>query len=82
MAPAFEIGKHKIASRIVCSPKGQAKIDHDPFALTAVKIDVHANLVRPAKREEQQFVTGGRHAGNSNSNGAGCAGLGAYWARA
>ena len=53
-----EIGQDQLDARIIGIGEGQAEIDHHPFALAAVEIDVHADLARAAEREEEEFVAG------------------------
>ena len=51
----LEIGKDEVDARIIGIGEGQAEVDHQPLALRAVEIDVHADLARPAERAEKQF---------------------------
>jgi len=44
----FEIGQHQIDTRVAGIGKGHAEIDHHPFAVATVKVDVHADFARPA----------------------------------
>jgi hypothetical protein len=53
-----EIGQDQFDAGIGRIGEGEAKVDHDPFALAAVEIDVHANLAGAAEREEEQFLAG------------------------
>ena len=53
-----EIGQDQLDARIIGIGEGQAEIDHHPFALAAVEIDVHADLARAAEREEEEFLAG------------------------
>ena len=39
--------------------EGDAEIDHQPAAGMAVKVQVHADLARPAERQEQELVVSG-----------------------
>ena len=55
----LEIGEDEVDPRILAPREGHAEIDHQPLALAAVEIDVHADLARAAQRQEQQFVFGG-----------------------
>ena len=48
----FEIGKDQIDARIIGIRKGEAEIDHQPFAPTTIEIDVHADLARAAQGQE------------------------------
>ena len=56
-----EIGEDQLDPRIGRIGEGHAEIDHHPFALAAVEIDVHADLARAAEREEEQFFAGFHH---------------------
>ena len=49
----FQIGEDQINAGIIRTGKCQAEIDHQPFAITAIKVNVHADFVRPAKREKE-----------------------------
>ena len=65
-----EIGQDQLDARIGGIGEGHAEIDHHPFALAAVEIDVHADLARAAEREEEEFFAGFhespyRHSGES-----------------
>ena len=51
----FEVGQDEVDARIIRIGEGQPEIDHQPLALRAVEIDVHADLARPAERAEQQL---------------------------
>ncbi|KAG5730141.1 hypothetical protein E4T56_gene17636, partial [Termitomyces sp. T112] len=53
-----QIGKDQFAARIFIPGKGHAQINHQPLAMRAVEIDIHANLARPAQRAKQQFLAG------------------------
>ena len=53
-----EVGQDQLDAGIVGIGEGQAEIDHQPFALAAVEIDVHADLARAAEREEEEFFAG------------------------
>ena len=48
-----DIGHHNVNPRQVMSGKTNPKVNHQPFTLIAVKIEIHANLVRSAKRYKQ-----------------------------
>ena len=50
------VGQDQVDAGILMVGEGDAEIDHHPFALAAVEIDVHADLVRAAEREEKEFV--------------------------
>ena len=54
----FEFGQDQVDPGIIAVGKGQAKVDHQPFALGTVEIDVHANFPRAAKGQEKQFFAG------------------------
>ncbi len=60
-----QVRQDDIDPRIGRIGKGDAAIDHDPFALAAIEIDVHANLARATKRKENQLVTRGHYQGFS-----------------
>jgi hypothetical protein len=49
----FEVGKDEVDAGIIRLAKGHPAVDHQPFAVGPVEIDVHANLARAAKREEE-----------------------------
>jgi hypothetical protein len=44
--------------RIAGIGKGQAEIDHHPFALGAIKIDVHADLPEPPRARKSSSLPG------------------------
>ena len=52
-----QIGQHEFDPGIARIGKGHAEIDHHPFAVAAIEIDVHADFARAAQRQENQFVT-------------------------
>ena len=54
-----EVGQHEVDAGIGGIGEGQAEVDHHPFAVAAVEIDVHADLARAAERAEEEFVVGG-----------------------
>jgi ActR/RegA family two-component response regulator len=58
----FEIGHDDVDARIIMGTEGHAKVEHDPFAVAAIEIGVHADLARPAERDEEQFLAGNGHA--------------------
>ena len=61
LVPLFdegEIGQDQVDAGIGRIGEGHAEIDHHPFAVAAVEIDVHADLARAAEREEEQFFAG------------------------
>ena len=51
----FEIGEHQVDARILVTGERHAQVDHQPLAVTAVQIDVHADFGRTTQRKEQQF---------------------------
>ena len=53
----FQIGKHQIDTRVPRVGKGHPQIDHQPFAVTTIKVDVHSDFARATERAEQQFLT-------------------------
>ncbi len=52
-----QVGQDQLDARIAGIGEGQAEIDHHPFALGAIEIDVHPDLPRATEREEEQFIT-------------------------
>ena len=44
----FKIRQDNLYPRIFIAAEGDAKIDHQPFSLAAIEINIHANLIRPA----------------------------------
>ena len=52
----LQIGQDQVDARIGRIGEGNAHVDHQPFALTAVQIDVHADLAGSAERDEEQFI--------------------------
>ena len=53
-----QVGEDQLDPGIGRVGEGHAEIDHDPLAVAAVEIDVHADLARAAEREEEQFFAG------------------------
>ena len=51
----LEVRKNEIDARVIGVGESEAEVDHQPFALRAVEIDVHADLARSAERAEQQL---------------------------
>ena len=49
----LQLGQDQVVARILRIGEGEAEIDHQPLALAAVEIDVHANLARTAERAEK-----------------------------
>ena len=45
----LQFGQDQVDAGIVGVGKGQAEVDHQPFALGAIEVDVHANLARAAE---------------------------------
>ena len=54
-----KIGQDHVDAGIIGIGEGHAAIDHHPLALTAIEVDVHADLARAAERAKEQFVLGG-----------------------
>ncbi len=50
------IGHNNFYARQIFAGKPDAAIEHDPFPLVGVQVQVHANLIRTAKRHEEQFI--------------------------
>ncbi len=57
----FEVGHNDVDARIIVAAKGHAQIGHDPFAVAAIEIGVHADLARSAQREKKQLLARSRH---------------------
>ncbi len=55
----LQVGQDQVDAGIVGRAKDHAAIDHDPLAVAAIEVDVHANLTRATEREEEEFFTGG-----------------------
>src|ERR1700761_9734891 len=53
-----EVGQDDIDAGIMRVGEGDAAIDHQPLAVTAIEIDVHGNLARSAECDEQEFFVG------------------------
>ena len=57
------VGQDDLDARRGLVAEGHAEIDHDPLAgvrrAEAVEIEVHADLVRPAERQEDELVVRG-----------------------
>ena len=53
-----QVGQDHVDAGIARVRKGDAAVDHHPFALAAIQIDVHADLAGAAERAEQKFVLG------------------------
>ncbi|MFO1188965.1 MAG: hypothetical protein U1E97_05110 [Alphaproteobacteria bacterium] len=45
---------------MVSPPEGHAQIDHQPVAVMAIEVEIHADLAASPKRQEQQVI-GARH---------------------
>ncbi len=56
----LEVGQDQFDARIARIGEGHAKIDHQPFAVAAIEIDVHADLAGAAEGEEEKFFRRGR----------------------
>ena len=54
----FQIGEDQFSPRILIRAEGHAQIDHQPFPVSPIEVDVHANLARTAERTKQQFLAG------------------------
>ncbi len=50
------VGHHNINTRKPFLAKGNPHINHQPLVIVAIKVQVHANFARTAKRHEQHFV--------------------------
>ena len=57
----FEVGHHDLDPRIILRPEGHAQVEHDPFAVAAIEIGVHADLARSSQCEEKQLLARSRH---------------------
>ena len=51
-----QIGQDDVDAGILRIGKGNAEIDHHPFALAAIQVDVHADFAGAAKATEKEFV--------------------------
>ena len=60
----LRVGQDDVDARRRLVAEGHADVDDDPLAVVrrakAVAVEVHADLVRPAKRQEDEFVDGAR----------------------
>ena len=54
-----QVGQDQVDAGVRRIGEGHAEVDHHPLAAAAVEVDVHADLTRPAKGQEDQFVAGG-----------------------
>ncbi len=52
----FRIRHDDLDTRRRLVAEGDAEIDHQPLSVMAVQIQVHADLARPAKRQEDQVL--------------------------
>src|SRR3546814_11104198 len=52
----LDVGQDDVETRHAVVGEGDAEIDHQPPAGIAVQVQVHADLVRPAERQEVQVV--------------------------
>ncbi len=57
----LQISEDEVHPRVLVAAEGHAQVDHQPLSVTPVKVDVHADFARAAKRAEQQFLAR-RHA--------------------
>ena len=57
----LEVGHHDLDPRIILAAEGHAEVEHDPFAVAAIEIGVHADLARSAQCEEKQLLARSRH---------------------
>ena len=51
-----EVGQHQINTGVVRVGEGHTEVDHHPFAVATIEIDVHSDLSRTTKRQEDQFI--------------------------
>lgn len=51
-----QVGQDDVDAGILRIGKGDAEIDHHPFALAAIQVDVHADFAGAAKATEKEFV--------------------------
>jgi hypothetical protein len=51
----LQLGQDQVDAGLVRIGEGQPQVDHQPLTAGAVKIDIHADLARPAERAEQQL---------------------------
>ena len=56
-----EVGQDHVDTGVSGVGEGDAAIHHQPLAVAAIEIDVHADLSRAAKGAEEQFVVSGCH---------------------
>ena len=54
----LEIGEHQVDARVFVAREGHAQIDHQPLAVAAIQVDVHADFARTSKGKEKQFLFG------------------------
>ncbi len=70
------IGHDDLDPRRRLVAEADAEIDHQPFPGMSVKVQVHADLPRPAQGQEEQLVGTGtsvaRHLGSQAGEGNGC----------
>ena len=52
-----EVGEHKVDAGQCRIGEGHAEIDHQPFAVAPVQVDIHPDLAGAAERQEDQFVS-------------------------
>ena len=48
----IQIGEDQFGARVFIGAKGHAQIDHQPLAIAAIEVDVHADLARSAERQK------------------------------
>ena len=67
------VGHHHLDPRQALVREGDAEIDDHPVVREAVKIEVHADLARPAERDEDELAQCSTRAhGGAGSGGIGC----------
>ena len=76
----LQVGQDHVDAGILRIGEGDAAIDHHPLAVTAVQIDVHADLARPTQGQEKELVLRFghfclvlSHAASRDSRAKGCA---------
>ena len=57
----LQLGQDQVDARRVAVGEGQPQVEHQPFAVAPIEVDVHPDLARPPQREEEKFFTGGGH---------------------
>ncbi len=56
------VGHDDVDAGIFGRAETDAEVEHQPFPLTPVEVEVHANLARPAERQIEQFLAWAGHA--------------------